>query len=264
MSQGQVWVLLRGLGRDARHWGDFPQRLASATGSRVHCLDLPGNGARHLQASLPTVEAMADWCHAELARLDLDRTVAVCALSLGAMVAVAWASRHPGDLARAVLVNTILRPFHPPHWRMRPASFLGLLRHALQPGGGDRLEAEILRLTSRRCGASAEVLADWCRWRREQPAMLRNVLVQLRAAARYRAPAVAPTRRILLLSGGGDALVDPRCSQTLAQHWQLPLAVQREAGHDLPLDDPDWVLARIAEWERGGAVSPAPTPAAIP
>ena len=45
------------------------------------------------------VEAMADYCHAEIARRDLAGPCRVLAMSLGAMVAVAWAQRHPGDLA---------------------------------------------------------------------------------------------------------------------------------------------------------------------
>jgi hypothetical protein len=50
-------------------------------------------------------------------------------------------------------------------------------------------------------------------------------------------------------------LVDPRCSQTLADCWNLPLAVHPVAGHDLPLDDGSWVLEEIARWLAGSASS---------
>ena len=42
-----------------------------------------------------------------------------------------------------------------------------------------------------------------------------------------------------------DRLVSPRCSQRLAAAWKVPLALHPSAGHDLPLDDPDWLLAQL-------------------
>ena len=45
-----------------------------------------------------------------------------------------------------------------------------------------------------------------------------------------------------------DRLVSARCSAAIASAWALPLEVHAAAGHDLPLDDPAWVAARIVEW----------------
>jgi hypothetical protein len=42
--------------------------------------------------------------------------------------------------------------------------------------------------------------------------------------------------------------VSPACSQTLANKWQVPCLVHNQAGHDLPLDDGDWVLRAIAQY----------------
>ena len=42
------WVLLRGLTREAGHWGALPRALEEALpGVRLHLLDLPGAGAHH-------------------------------------------------------------------------------------------------------------------------------------------------------------------------------------------------------------------------
>jgi len=38
------WLLLRGLMRETRHWGDFPARLAAAGQTSTYTLDLAGNG----------------------------------------------------------------------------------------------------------------------------------------------------------------------------------------------------------------------------
>ena len=48
-----TWVLLRGLAREARHWGEFPACLASRlAGARLVAVDLPDDIAA--AAGLPT------------------------------------------------------------------------------------------------------------------------------------------------------------------------------------------------------------------
>jgi pimeloyl-ACP methyl ester carboxylesterase len=52
---------------------------------------------------------------------------------------------------------------------------------------------------------------------------------------------------LLLLASRGDALVDPRCSLAIAQRWACEIAMHPWAGHDLPLDDADWVVQQVRE-----------------
>ena len=243
------WILLRGLTRETRHWGTFPQRLSeSLGGAQVICVDLPGNGRlNHMQSPL-SVEAMADYCHAELACRGIARPCHVLAMSLGAMVAVAWAQRHPEDIAGAILINTSLRPFSPFHQRLRPSNYMRVLYLLAGSVSAEELEAAILGMTTRLVTGQRNVIREWLQWRREHPVSSRNALRQLLAAARYRAPQRSPFARLLLLAGAGDRLVDPRCSQTLASRWQARLVMHPTAGHDLPLDDEAWVLSEIREW----------------
>ena len=244
-----AWVLLRGLTRESRHWGTFPRHLGEALGGApVICLDLPGNGTLNHLASPRSVEAMADYFHAELSVRGVVSPCKVLAMSLGAMVAVAWADRYPGDIAAAVLISTSLRPFSPFYRRLRPANYPRLLR-MFGPKPSDReLETSILETTTRLVRDPAVVIEQWMQWRRENPVSPRNALSQLLAAARYSAPRKRPVERLLLLAGARDALVDPRCSLQLAAAWEARIAVHPEAGHDLPLDDEAWVLAQIELW----------------
>ena len=63
-----TWLLLRGLTREAGHWGEFPRRLGERLPeARVVALDLPGNGRLFRQPSPLRVEAMAEACRTELA-----------------------------------------------------------------------------------------------------------------------------------------------------------------------------------------------------
>src|SRR5262245_59550277 len=103
-----TWLLLRGWARETRHWGAFPGELAAALGARVIAADLPGNGRLHGRRSPLSVARIADEVREAVPRSE---SLCLLGLSLGGMVAIEWALRHPAEIARCVLVNTSLRPF---------------------------------------------------------------------------------------------------------------------------------------------------------
>ncbi len=243
------WVLLRGLTRESRHWGAFPDVLAARfPGAPVVAPDLPGNGRLNGERSPCSIAAMAGACRRAVAAAGVAPPYVVLALSLGAMVAVEWARRHPGDVDGLVLVNTSFRPHAPFRWRLRPANYGALLR--LPWTSVDLREQAILRLTSTRAHDAGTVLR-WAAYGRERPVSPANAVRQLIAAARYRCDAPPVGTPLLLLGSAQDALVDVRCSRALADAWQVPLAVHPTAGHDLTYDDPEWVAARVRSWVGG-------------
>ena len=75
----------------------------------------------------------------------------------------------------------------------------------------------------------------------------RNWLAQIVAASRFSAVSEINIP-ILFLSSGGDQLVNPVCSEKLAQKYKATLKNHPTAGHDLPLDDPQWVSGEISKW----------------
>lgn len=244
------WILLRGLTRETRHWGDFAARLQN-DGATVLTLDLPGNGRLCHEPSPTHVQAMAEHARGQLQRLNVAPPYRLLAMSLGAMVAVAWAQAHPHELAAGVLINTSLRPFSPFTHRLRPANYATVLRLMLTHPDAWQREEAVLRMTTRHAptGAARErLLSNWVAWHREHPVSGVNALRQLLAAARYRAPLVKPPVPLLLLTSAQDGLVDTRCSERLATAWHCELARHPSAGHDLPLDDPTWVLAQVQRW----------------
>jgi pimeloyl-ACP methyl ester carboxylesterase len=247
-----TWVLLRGLSREARHWGSFPETLARAIpDARLLAPDLPGNGTLCAQRSPLRVEAMAEAIRTRLIAQGIAPPYHLLAMSLGAMVAIAWAARHPDEIAGAVLINTSLRRFSPFYRRLRPGNYPRLLGLALGRGGDRDWEQAIFALTSRQAEATPradEVVEKWLAYRREHPVALANALRQLIAALRYRAPSARPPVPMLILTSRHDQLVDSACSRELARRWQSPLAVHPHAGHDLPLDDGDWVAQQIGRW----------------
>lgn len=243
-----TWVLLRGLAREARHWGDFVPALRGLL-PPDHALlapDLPGNGRRWREASPTTVEQLVHEARRELSPRRHRPPFVLVALSLGGMVAVQWAAADPARVAGCVLINSSLGGWSPFWQRLRPDSYPALAGLLLPGRSALARERAILHLTSSRRPAVAE---HWAAYAGECPVTRLNVLRQLAAAARYRAPVQAPRVPLLVLASAQDRLVSPRCSHAIARGWGAALREHPTAGHDLPLDAPEWTAGQIAGWE---------------
>lgn len=240
------WLLLRGLARQSEHWGDFPRQLAGVLPEdRVYLLDLPGTGTRHNEASpdtIPEIRASVQ-THAG----DLPSPLILVGLSLGGMVALDWACHKPRDVAGVVAINSS-SGWSPPWHRLQPRRWGTVLRLLGDPRT-DRREAAILSLTSN-LADPRPVLSHWRDLQDRFPVTRRTALRQIRAAARYRPPQRPPDLPALLLASRGDRLVDRRCSEKLSHIWGCEIVEHPWAGHDLPLDDPEWVAIRLAQFRR--------------
>ena len=245
------WVLLRGLTREARHWGELPGRLGSGLpDARVRALDLPGNGTRWLERSPTSIEPMVETSRAALKALGESPPYVLVGMSLGAMVAVAWAAAHADELAGLVLINTSSRALSPWHRRLRWQQLPTLFRILATRDRAAR-ERLVLRLTTRHPPQpEAALIETWTGWSRAFPVSIANALRQLVAAARFRGSRLPVHVPVLVLTAQKDALVDPGCSLALARAWGAELRVHPTAGHDLPLDDSGWVAEQIADWWR--------------
>ncbi len=248
----KTWILMRGLMRERRHWGEFPAQLqARLPDSQVVTLDLPGNGERNESDSPLSVSEMAAFCRDEAARQAWPCPYGLLAMSLGGMVAADWAAKHPQDLAAAVLINTSMRPYSPFYQRMKPRNYPTLLKLALMGGTPRQWEGAVMKLTTNQVVDPIDTLTSWLAYRQQSPVSRRNALRQLWAAARYEAPNTPPSTPTLVLTSAHDGLVDTRCSQSLAKAWGADLAEHPSAGHDLPLDDGPWVIERVTQWLEG-------------
>jgi pimeloyl-ACP methyl ester carboxylesterase len=241
-----TWVLLRGLMRESRHWGDFPDHLQKMQGvQQIVTLDFPGNGRLYEQSSLSSVSSMADFCHAQMGKSGYAPPYHVLALSLGAMVGVAWNNLYPAEIKKLVLINTSLAPFNPFYHRLSPRNYAALIRFLIFASDVGR-ERLILHLTSSHDRSA--ILHRWAGYAREYPITRCNILQQLFAAITYRAATVPPSVPVLLLAGQQDRLVNVKCSLKLAELWGCVIRVHPLAGHDLPLDDALWVVRQIEDW----------------
>jgi pimeloyl-ACP methyl ester carboxylesterase len=243
------WLLLRGLGREAAHWGDFPAALAESLMSiETHALDLPGSGVHWREHSPCSVAAMA-----LSVRGDAQSFLAtprpkcfVLAMSLGAMVAIEWMQRWPQEIDGAVLINASAGGLNRPWQRLRPLIWWPLGRTLLSKDPLTR-EQRIHRMTCNRSTPHV-TFEERAAIYRSRPFQSRNLIRQLLAASRFRLPDQGLTVPILLLASAADRFVNPACSVAMQQALAARLVLHDSANHDLPFDDPHWVIEQIIKW----------------
>ncbi|MES2508496.1 MAG: alpha/beta hydrolase [Pseudomonadota bacterium] len=242
------WILLRGLTREARHWGGFVQLLAQHTGEEVFTIDLPGNGAFAALPSPAGVAAMTDFVRTQARSRTATSSHKLLAMSLGGMVATDWAQRYPAEVERLVLINTSMRPYGSVWQRLRTGNWPHLALLAARWTDADYAERTIHRLTCSDSATRDADIAAWLRIRKSAPISAINALHQLTAAATYACAPATPRCPAMVLSSAGDRLVNPVCSARLATGWQVKHAQHPWAGHDLPHDDGAWVCNQLMAW----------------
>lgn len=243
----ETWILLRGLTREAAHWGEFPGALGRALPhAELLTLDLPGAGARLAEPWPGSVEDAMETVRAEArARASTTRWFVV-GMSLGGMITMAWAARHPGELAGVAIGASSARDVAPPWRRMRPSALPSVLLGGLARDPARR-EARLVRVVTSHRDLWDQTTAAWTAIQQARPVSRATSRAQLRAALRWRAPAALQVPALVLV-GLGDRLVHPDCSRALAARFGAPLVEHPTAGHDLSTDAGDWMVDALARW----------------
>lgn len=239
------WLLLRGLTRERRHWGPFPEileaRLAEAQAST---LDLPGIGTEAGRPSPARIDRIVDDIRQRWSRGD--EPWGLIGISLGGMVVADWVYRFPADFSRVVMINSSAANLSPPNHRMRLENLPALARSVASRDLETR-ELGILGLTTTHHGDNRALAREWARYLEEARPRPQVVVAQLVAALRFRAPPKLPIPSLVLTSDG-DRFTASSCSRRLAERFGSDFFVHPSAGHDLPLDDPEWVAEKIRAW----------------
>ena len=246
----QNWILLRGLGREAAHWGGFLSELQAAFPlASIHTLDLPGSGRFNRQASPANIQALVEAVRQQALAEDLlDPPCVLLGLSLGGMVAWQWLSQFPGDACAGVLINSSFASLSPFYRRLNWQSYPFMARIITASTDTER-ERRIVGLVSNLDEkARAEITRRWAEVRQQRPMSALNEMRQILAAARFKPALQAPSRPVLLLNSRGDRLVSSACSWAIHQQYGLPIFTHPTAGHDLPNDDGQWVVRQLQNW----------------
>jgi pimeloyl-ACP methyl ester carboxylesterase len=94
-------AFVHGAGLD-HSWFGLQSRYFGYHGRNVLAVDLPGHG-RSEGPPLPAIEAMADWLSMLLKKVKLEKA-SIVGHSMGSLVAVEFAARHPAQCERIALI----------------------------------------------------------------------------------------------------------------------------------------------------------------
>ena len=241
-----VVVLVHGAGHDHSVWNHQARSLAHH-GFSVLAPDLPGHG-RSGGVALGSIEALADWLACLLADLDVA-DAAVVGHSMGSLIALHTASRHPGLVGRLILIGSVApMPVAAPllaaarndrplaHAMINQWSYSPTHRLGRSPSPGMVLTGLNQRLMERQ---SADVLAT-------DLAACNAYLNGLTAAASVRCP-------VAMVCGERDQMTPLRATQALRQALANAAGGPRmitlgHSGHAMMAETPDALTNSIRDF----------------
>ncbi|MCX2889760.1 alpha/beta fold hydrolase [Pseudomonas sp. DCB_BI] len=238
-GQGDAVVLLHGIGSGAASW--LQVALGLCPQARVIAWDAPGYGQ---SAPLPMARPRASDYATRLADLLDALAVERCVLvghSLGAMIAAAFAQRHPARVSELVLLSPArgygARPEQGQAVRDKRLHDLATL------GIAQLAEARSARLVSATARASA---VAWVQWNmaRLNPTGYRQAIELLCGddLLRYREQHV-PCQ---VHCGSADSITPADDCRALAQALAAPFHLINGAGHACAIEQPETVTGRLA------------------
>jgi pimeloyl-ACP methyl ester carboxylesterase len=251
MTEKSTWILLRGLARESGHWGPFNELFHQTfADDEILNIDLPGSGEFVNVKASTSMSGILNFVRAQaMQRTRSHSSFKLVAISLGGMVAMEWMNQKPGDLAGCVLINTSDRSLSPAYKRLRWQVWRDLGKIIATQTVRER-EKQLTDLLLNNEEARAQALPLWAKIGLERPTSYLNFANQLLAASRFGGLKQAVDVPVLLLNGLGDRFVDPSCSTKLHEKWGWPIERHPWGGHDLPWDDPQWVISRIDTWNK--------------
>ena len=238
-------VLLRGLTRESRHWGLVPEMIQQKTGRKVITPDLPGFGEEENAIPPHSIRQAMEMVRQ---KAGFQGPIDIVGLSLGGMIVYEWLRHYPGELNSFVLINSSFGSCSPFYKRLRWQIYRDIVELTLIQVPRER-ERKILEIVANNAERREEVFLDWVKIAQERAWKPVHILKQLASAAIYRPP-IAPVSGVpgLVISALGDRLMDPSCPKKMAELLKLPMVSHPWAGHDLGVDDPQWLVDRLVEF----------------
>ncbi len=234
-------ILIRGLFRGQYHWGDFALHLKETFPSRkVIAVDIPGTGLLFKQVSPSSITGMVESIRKQLPK---EQPCDLLAISMGGMIAIKWAEMYPKEVSRVICINTSSRSYSPFYYRLKPVNYIKIFRALFSDAKAK--ESIIFSMVSNNA-FDDRIISDWVRLSIQYPTSSINFLRQLLAAVKFIAK--RPPQDILFISSLKDKLVSYEATQALAIAWQMPLIYNSEDGHDIPLDNPQWLCEKVVNY----------------
>ncbi len=239
------WILLRGLARENAHWHEFPVLLKKCCpDSVVLLLEIPGSGEKYKSNSFTSISENVKHLRAEfLSKTSkIEGAWGIISVSLGGMIALEWSSKY-SDFEHVVTINSSLGNLSPFYKRLKLSTYMTFAKLVASNDVAFR-ERKVWPLSSN-YSVDEEKLQVNIDAAKARPLSKKNFLYQLIAAATYKKPLSKLHGKLLVLASIQDSIVDYHCSVEIASMYGGEISLHPTGGHDLPIDEPDWVVERI-------------------
>lgn len=232
-------LLLRGLFRGTYHWGDFPKRLMVAFPEYVvTCIDIPGNGYLSSKVSPTSISEMVE--NVRLQRKCKGKAH-ILAVSMGGMIGLKWAELYPEEIESVICVNTSAKGFSPFYERLLPRNYLKIAM-ALISTPFNR-EKAIYQMVSNQ-PFNLDIVNEWATYSKKHPMNMGNFWRQLSAASKFQIS--RPKCDLHFIASSKDRLVNDKATKAMASSWNIPIITNEVDGHDIALDNPEWLLKTVS------------------
>lgn len=210
-------------------------------GAKVFCLDAPGTGTELSRRSPKQVRLIVEdlrerWIKLKSESSDEDWNI--LGISLGGMLVASWVHDNPNDFRRAILINSSSSDTASIWQRLQPKTIPQLVRIASTHDTEER-ERRVLKMVSNiRHNEMPYPLAK---------VSVKAAVAQLLAASRFESPGplLIPC---LMLCSEKDQMVHPKACQKFAKSLGAEVRLHPSAGHELPLDAPEWAAQQVKSW----------------
>lgn len=251
-GQGQPLVMLRGLGRNMRHWLGFDKRLSDRY--QVVLVDARGLGKTQKKMTLGTsIWDLAADVKEVLNCIGIEKSH-ILGVSLGGMVALAFGIKYPERCSSIVVLNTSIGGIRKLRIYPRVLGALGLkglrrdsnieldLIHFLVGGEvNSERKLELARIHQRI-------------YETESP-VTQVVLKQLLAAARFTPKNELKNLKpkVLIVYGSDDRFVPHQNSKAISEIIpNCRILCIKGAGHEISVDKADVLEGHLREWINQG------------
>ena len=247
-------ILVRGLSRQAGHWHPFDSILAQRPGIEdVIALDLPGFGSESGQTAPRSIEITVDLLDERLMAKSVPGPKVLVAISLGGMIAHCWAQKHTERFDRIVLINSSLKGLSRIDERLTPRAWMDLIR-MFGTRDVERREQLVFDLVSNTSTQRKQVVDEWVALDKKYPLRKEQVANQLVAAATYSPSKDWQGPPALVIGSKLDRMVSWCCSEAIHSTFGFDHVYHPTAGHDIPIDEPEWLADSIATWLQAGSL----------
>ncbi|HEY5715008.1 MAG TPA: alpha/beta fold hydrolase, partial [Psychromonas sp.] len=163
------------------------------------------------------------------------------AISMGGMIGLQWAAMYPKEINSLTCINTSAKNFSKFYHRLQAKNYFTLFKALFL--STPKRERIIYKLVSNR-PEDNNVINNWTLYSQQYPISTMNFFRQLWAAFNFTIDKQVKCR-LLFISSVNDNLVSHQATQAIAQQWEVQLLINLHDGHDIALDNPQWLCDKV-------------------